>query len=334
MALGVFACVVAVAAAVGQADPGPLPAAPALEAPPDVARPLCRALGAIAWPIFEPLTLGAYDSTAWSRDRRQCSAVLLYASMAGAAAAVNAAGHPRRPAVFGSGRVDRFFRDALRSRSRTDNVFAGDLGGLWAPLFATAALTLAGTPSATPSARGRLARAIPLLWLGLGGNELLTAAFKKGFGRERPYLALHNAHALQEFGAGDDARESFYSGHASTAFLTAAFADPVLADLLRTRWPRYRLWSAREHSPDTRPTWRMRALRLGQGLAMYGLASAVGHSRIEIDQHFMTDVLAGALVGGVHGHLLYRWGYDTGEDRNPAVAALPGGRGIRLTWRF
>ena len=305
--------------------------------PPGIAGSVCAVLGKLAWPIFEPLTVGAYDSTAWSRDRRYCTAVLVSTSMAAAAVGVNEVGHPRRPAVFGAGSVDRFFRDALRSRCKTDNFFAGDLGSLWAPLAATGALVVAAVADGAPGGRSRLGRAVPLLWLGIGGNGLFTGVFKKSFGRERPYLAFNNERAIEKFGTGDDAHESFYSGHASTAFFTAAFADPVLADLLQARWPGYRLWEPRESPLDAAPTWPMRVLRLGQGLALYGLAAAVAHSRIEIDQHFMTDVVVGALVGAAHGRLLYRWGYrhrgDRG-DRRPMVAAVPGGGGLALTWRF
>lgn len=50
----------------------------------------------------------------------------------------------------------------------------------------------------------------------------------------------------------------------------------------------------------------------------YGLATAVGVSRIYHDAHFFTDVVAGALIGTVVGRTVAR----EGRDRRPPVAPL------------
>ncbi len=246
--------------------------------------------------------------------------------MAVGSVGMRAIGHPRRPPVFGAGDFDRFFRDAFRSRSRVNNFFDGGLGALWAPIFASGALFAAGAVAADSGGyREHVARALPLLWLGIGGNSLPADAFKKAFGRKRPFLRFGNDRAIGAFGIDDDARESFYSGHASTAFFTAAFADPVMAEIVRIRWPRYGL------SGDA-PVG-LKALRLLQGAALYGLAAGVAYSRLDIDKHYMSDVIAGGVAGFAHGRLLYHLGYK-GGGRRVAVRPMHGGRGLEIAWDF
>ncbi len=288
----------------------------------------CKVLGSLAYPILMPLSGGGYGWTDWSRDRRQCNALLGEAGLGLAALGVGAAGHPRRPAVFGAGSFDRFFRDSLRSRSKVDNFFEGDLGSLYHPLFATGAVLLASVSVAGAHGyRDSLARAVPLLWLGVAGNTFPTQIAKKSFGRERPYLKFDNRAAIHEFGTGDDARKSFYSGHASTAFFSAAFMDRVLADVIQSSEPEYAL---RSSSP-----WKMRLIRLGQAGLLYGLAAGVAYSRIEIDQHYMTDVLAGGFAGAVHGHLLYQFGYRRRSAPHAlSVSVTPRARSVIVAWLF
>ena len=63
------------------------------------------------------------------------------------------------------------------------------------------------------------------------------------------------------------------------------------------------------------------------------LAELLAHSRIDSDKHYMTDVLAGALAGTVHGYLTYRWGYrDKRADSLPTVSAARGG--LVFEWSF
>lgn len=289
----------------------------------------CRMLGVAAMPAVAILSLGTFRPDDWVSDRGYCRALLVEGTMALGSVGVREIGHPRRPALFGAGDFDRFFRDALRSRSRVDNFFEGGLGSLWAPLFVSGGLFAAGSVAGRSSGyREHVARALPLLWLGIGGNSLPTEVFKKGFGRKRPFLRFGNDRAIAAFGIDDDARESFYSGHASTAFFTAAFADPVIAEIVRIRRPRYGI------GPEAPATLRL--LRLLQGAVFYGLAAGVAYSRMDLDKHYMSDVVAGGLAGFAHGRLLYHFGYAGGEERRRRVAVgpLPGARGIEVTWDF
>jgi membrane-associated phospholipid phosphatase len=274
-----------------------------------------------------PLSWGAYEWTTWADEPALCYGLLAESAMAVAAIGVSAA-EPRGSPVFGAGSFDRFFRDALRNDSKTDNFFEGTAGSLYTPLFLSAAgLLTAGSVAGESAYNDTLTRALPLLWVAVEGNSLGTQVAKKSFGRERPYLKFGNQRGLDAFGRGDDSTESFYSGHASTAFLSAAFMDPVVADAVRSAEPAYSLSRA---SP-----WSLWLLRLGQGVAFYGLATAVAYSRIEIDLHFMTDVLAGAAIGTLHGQLLYHWSYRRDpEGLQPLASAIPGAYGLRLSWSF
>jgi len=297
---------------------------------PVVARPaayLCRGMGVLAWPILMPLAAGHYDSAAWSRDPGQCYGLLAESVMGAAAVGISFA-EPRSSPVFGAGSFDRFFRDAFRNNSKTDNFFDSGLGTYWSPFFlSAAALLTSATVAGSDAYRDTATRALPLLWVAVAGNSLPTQVFKKSFGRERPYLKFENQKAIDEFGDDDDAHESFYSGHASTAFLSAAFIDRVVADAVRLHTPDYSLFEG--------STWQPRLLRLGQAVVFYGFAAAVAYSRIEVDQHYMTDVLTGALVGTTHGQVLYHWSYRR-ESRGaiPTVSALHGGYGLMVSWRF
>ncbi len=288
----------------------------------------CQVLGTVAFPVLKPLSGGTYDRYAWARNRPLCFTLLTQTTMAIGGVVVESVGHPTTPPVFGAGSFDRFFRDALRSRSKHQNIFNDDVGGFLAPILASGSLLITASLAAgTEGYRESLTRALPLLWFGIGGNSLPTAVFKKSFGRERPFLKFNNQPAIRAFGVDDDARQSFYSGYASTAFFTAAFADLVMADLVRLNQPNYSLGS---DSP-----WRLRLLRLGQAFALYGLATTVAYSRIEIDKYYMTDVLLAGFIGTLHVRLMYRWGYQAAEPRHAlSVSGLPGGTGLTVSWSF
>jgi membrane-associated phospholipid phosphatase len=138
----------------------------------------------------------------------------------------------------------------------------------------------------------------------------------------RPYVQFGNEKAIRDFGTGDDSRESFYSGHVTTAFYSAAFADRVMADVIGTAYPGYSL----AENP---------IFRIGQGLALYGLAAGISYSRIAIDRHYMTDVLAGAGVGMLAGQLTYTYGYKKPRTTRPVkIWAMPGARGLQVSWEF
>jgi membrane-associated phospholipid phosphatase len=121
-----------------------------------------------------------------------------------------------------------------------------------------------------------------LYWSGLVTLKGLQAGVKGAVGRQRPLprlwpdVAAARAHA----DPGHD-RASFWSGHASGAFYGATFLNLRLRGALR-----------RELSAGDWGDWRWAPPTL-----LYGWAAWVAYSRIHAHQHYVTDVLAGALMG-------------------------------------
>jgi membrane-associated phospholipid phosphatase len=140
----------------------------------------------------------------------------------------------------------------------------------------------------------------------------LTQLAKYTAARERPYV-----HALDAEGraalSGTRYNTSFFSGHTSFAFAVATSAGTVAS----MRGYPYASW-----------IW-------GGGLAG---AAFTSYLRLAADRHYLTDVLAGALVGAGVGIALPRWLHAPCEAsmcrRGPRillVGPLPGGHGLSVT---
>lgn len=113
--------------------------------------------------------------------------------------------------------------------------------------------------------------------------DAITVTVKILAGRARPYASRDNARNFQLFrGLRDDSFRSFPSGHTTSAF---AFASVVSSET--SHW-----W------PNTR--WII-------GPIMYGAATLTGVSRMYNNQHWASDVIAGAAVGTLSGIKLYRY---------------------------
>lgn len=133
---------------------------------------------------------------------------------------------------------------------------------------------------------------------------VLEEGVKYASGRLRPYAWYEH---LPPSPGTSDRNLSFYSGHTSFAFATAAAAGTIF--VLRD-YP---------FAPEV----------LGLGLAE---ATAVGYLRLAANEHYFTDVLAGAAIGGVVGFavpwLFHRPG---GTAPRPGdVLPAPGGFAIAL----
>ena len=112
---------------------------------------------------------------------------------------------------------------------------------------------------------------------------LISGTIKAVAGRARPYASPDDARSLKLFrGLRSDDYRSFPSGHA-----TAAFALASLVSTETSHW-----W------PDTR--WVI-------GPVMYGAATLTGVSRIYDNQHWASDVIAGAAIGTFTGIKLFRY---------------------------
>lgn len=128
-------------------------------------------------------------------------------------------------------------------------------------------------------------------------NTLITANLKRVFGRSRPYQE-QGAHHFNP--ASSD--KSFPSGHATHAFTAAS----VIAT----------------HYDDT--PWI-------KGVC-YGLATLVAAERIEHEEHWLSDVLAGALIGTMIGSEVVRFNRAKRAERRFRIGT--DGQMMSVSWGF
>lgn len=135
-----------------------------------------------------------------------------------------------------------------------------------------------------------------------GTTELLKAVVD----RPRPYM-YHDDYPQTKVDSGDW-DDSFPSGHTATSFAGASFAS-------------YVFW---KYNPDSK--WRIPVTAFS-----YSLALTVAALRVAGGSHFMTDVLAGALIGTAIGigvpalHTLF-------ADEDATVSVSP--FGLAISWRY
>jgi membrane-associated phospholipid phosphatase len=139
---------------------------------------------------------------------------------------------------------------------------------------------------------------------------VFTQLVKLTVARQRPFASGTPPSA----DPGADARVSFWSSHASVAFAAAAAGGTVARLRGYSGWP----WV------------------YGVGFAA---AAATSYFRVAADQHWLSDVVAGAVVGtavGIALPLLHRGGQQssTGDDVAGLVsfAIIPGG--LSVSGRF
>lgn len=130
-------------------------------------------------------------------------------------------------------------------------------------------------------------------------SALVTSSIKGLVGRARPNTGLgpHHFAPLQ----GD---YSFPSGHATGAF---AFASAI-ATHYDSAWV---------------------------DVTAYGIAGLVGVARIEQDAHWTSDVVAGALIGGLIGHHLVEFNRKLRTEHSAFAPTLStDGQQLLVTWQF
>lgn len=133
----------------------------------------------------------------------------------------------------------------------------------------------------------------------LAVNLALFEGAKHLVQRPRPYLyATSPAVARYAADQGDDAYQSFYSGHAATAFCAATAGAYLVA--------------------ASAGTSGQRALAWGGGFAA---AAAAANLRVRAGKHFYSDVVIGALVGVAVGYAVPALHAD-GKAYVPDLAAL------------
>ena len=172
---------------------------------------------------------------------------------------------------------------------------------------------------ATLYAVGRIGQFDRVADLGWHGTEavlvadVLTYMLKGINGRSRPFVSNDtNPRDYKLFsGFGDGSRQSFPSGHATSAFAAAAAVTAETG----TWWPKSK--------------WVI-------GPLMYGGATMVGLSRMYHNRHWASDVVLGAAIGTFSGWKIvqYSHAHPTAIDRALLhVSVVPAGEGQwALAW--
>jgi membrane-associated phospholipid phosphatase len=130
-------------------------------------------------------------------------------------------------------------------------------------------------------------------------SVLIGPIVKWSVGRQRPDQDTDGADDFHHFSG----NSSFPSGHATQAFAIAT----VMA----------RTWSDQ---------WYVAALA-------YGVAASVGYARINDNQHYLSDVIAGAALGTAVGWAVVGWNQDRRGLRVEPMAGVGFG-GVRVAWVF
>lgn len=127
---------------------------------------------------------------------------------------------------------------------------------------------------------------------------IITPVLKVVAGRSRPH-ADQGAHDFHPF----NGSKSFPSGHTTQAFSVAS----VIAQHYESPWV---------------------------SASAYGVATLVGYARIEQNAHFLSDVLAGAMIGIGVGKSVVTWNRKHQAALAVFPLLVPGERGIELSCAF
>jgi membrane-associated phospholipid phosphatase len=187
-------------------------------------------------------------------------------------------------------------RYAQHNRRAGSNEVAGAVRHFGQPeVYGTAALGLVA--AGLISGRPEITRSGGRLAASLALAGLTVQAGKLAFGRPRPEESL-DADGFTPFSG----RVAMPSGHTAMAFaLATSLADDI-----------HRPWAS---------------------VGLYGLATAVGWSRVNDNRHWFTDVAAGALVGITSAKLASgRW--QIFGIKAPSLIASPRGMGLGWSAKF
>jgi len=182
---------------------------------------------------------------------------------------------------------ERLAKHLINPGAQTNNFFKHASTGVEA-IASPGAYVIGGTLYAV----GRIGHYDRMADLGWHGTEavivadVVTYALKGITGRSRPFVAGDtNPHDFRLFkGFRNGNRQSFPSGHATSAFAAAAAVTAETG----TWWPK--------------STWVI-------GPLMYGGATMVGLSRMYHNRHWASDVVLGAAIGTFSGQKIVQYSH-------------------------
>jgi len=202
--------------------------------------------------------------------------------------------------VAGIGTVAAFDEDIQRAVQRNRNSTVDDVfkniqgfGNEYAP-GVIGAFYLGGMVFDDPNAKSV---ALDAASASIIASGLILYPLKETVGRARPGSNV-GAYYFSPFSGHD----SFPSGHTTEAFVLAT----VISEHYHSIWI---------------------------DIGCYGIASAVGYARLDLNYHWASDVLAGAAIGTFVGHLVVhvnhnRWGLAVQPILGPHM------NGAQLCWSF
>jgi PAP2 superfamily len=135
-------------------------------------------------------------------------------------------------------------------------------------------------------------------------SGIITTIIKSVTGRSRPYIT-NNQYQFNWFETNND-ELSFPSGHATTAFSMST----VLAERINTWWAR---------------------------IILYPLAAVTAYSRVRDDQHWLSDVVAGSLIGFGTGFFVVHKENEREQKHSSVFSKInfyPSLYGINLEYKF
>jgi membrane-associated phospholipid phosphatase len=188
--------------------------------------------------------------------------------------------------------IQRFFGGHYRHGKR--NFFDDKMGSAYIPLTTGTLLLAANLVWPQMDREKGTLQDLFLFLSGLAATKGVTDLTKGLVKRPRPYMTLVPIDQMERRGSRRD-RSSFFSGHSSSAFFSAAYVNLRLRSIMRT-----------ELTSDEYHDWRW-----APPSVLFGLASFVGLSRIHAYRHYFSDVLVGALAGYLVAELFFSFGENS-----------------------
>lgn len=188
-----------------------------------------------------------------------------------------------------------------------ENYLSGKFGSAVTPGFCGLALIAANFtwPEGKPGKDA--GQDFMLFHSGLMATKGITGITKALVARPRPFLYFYPDSAIVHDADVSDARKSFISGHASSAFYSSTYLNKRLRSIMHQRL------SSTEYS-----NWRW-----APPLLLFGWSSYVCWSRLHAYDHYFSDVAVGALVGYVIAELFYSFGDQYLEKQSSAQRVSP-----------